>query len=113
MSVIINFTEDKPKDVEIVDAVANNDLKGVAIKTADRHLLFRIYGLNVIKVGKERFYYRPHVDPVTEETNIVWYELKRMPKSLMDIVSNFLIIKTVENSKIDKFLKLPRYEYHR
>jgi len=113
MKVIINFTENKPEETIIVDAVSNDSLKGIAIKTVDLHLLYRIYGLNILKVGKERFYYRPFTNPDKRADSNTWYEVKKMPKSLLEIVNNFYIISPVRIDFINKLLKNRRDEYTR
>jgi len=113
MRVIINFTEDKPHETIITDAVSNNSLKGILIKTLDRLLLFRFYGFNVLKKGKCRYYYKPFVSTELKDITYSWYEVKRKPISITDIAKNSLVISLTKDEFINKLLKQRRDEYTR
>ena len=113
MRVIINFTEEKPKELRITDAVASPSLRGIAIRTVELTLLFRFYGLNILKEGEEKYYYRPFNDDDLSKDGVLWYEVKRMPKSVSDIANNYLIISSVRNKLINKLLNSRRDEHTR
>jgi len=74
------------------------------------NLLYRIYGLNLIQVDKKRYFYFPFQQPRLYST---WFEMKREPKSLMDIATNFLIKGPVSDFKLIKELNFKRDEHNR
>jgi len=113
MNVIINFTEGVPEKTIVTELTTTPSLRGIAIKTVDLILLFRFYGINILKEANPKYYFQPFDKFNTVGPQDPWYEIRKMPESIFEIANTFLIIAPVKSRIINNLLKNRRNEYIR
>ena len=99
MQYFINFTEEEPETLVHIKTEFNEPLyKGTLSIFQEHHLKLRVYGFNLIKRGKRRYYYRTYVRHANKDI-LQWFELKRAPKSVYDFIDRNLIKSVVADFK--------------
>ena len=104
MKYKITKTEGRPPDIIVKFMVVTN--VGYFITTLGQQLIFRFFIWNIIKKGKEKYFYLPNNPLDKQEVDTLYYELREFTTSQAEIASKRLVIQVIDSfNPIYKFLK--------